>query len=110
VATKNTKKVVEEPKESVDPQAALTAAAQEVFLGKSEMIGIRATFTALTIVDNKVVEVDMGSIQSIPRMNKSGSRGFYLNGKQADPTLVGQANSVRYQIGAHITAVGSKDW
>jgi len=109
-----TKKVetpkAEAPAEKVDPQAALSAIAGQILCGKSGMIAVKATFSALTIVDGNIVEVPMGSIQSPPRQNQSGSRGFYLNGKVADPTVLGQAQGTRFQVGANITAVGSKDW
>ena len=107
-----TAKKVVTPKapKKVDPKEALSTLASEILCGKSGMIAVKATFTALTIVDGEIVEVPMGSIQTPPRENKSGSRGFYLNGKLADPTVLGQAQGTRYQVGANITAVGSKTW
>ena len=113
-----TKKVVtpkaEAPKK-VDPKEALSTLANEIFCGRSGMIAVKATFTAITIVDNEIVEVPMGSIQAPPRTNKvkadgTFSRGFYLNGKLNDPTELGQVSDTKFQIGAHITAVKSAGW
>lgn len=113
-----TKKVVtpktEAPKK-VDPKEALSAIAGEILCYKSGMIAVKATFTAITIVDGEIVEVPMGSLQAPPRNNKpkadgTFSKGFYLNGKLSDPTVLGQANGTKFQIGTHVTAVGSKEW
>lgn len=108
-----TKKVVtpktEAPKK-VDPKEALSTLASKILCGKSGMIAVKATFTAVTIVDGEIVEVPMGSLQTPPRENKSGSRGFYLNGKLNDPTVLGQANGTKFQIGSHVTACHSKEW
>ena len=100
----------EAPVKVANPQAELSALAEQMLCGKSGMIAIRAEFTALTIVDDQIVEVPMGSLQTAPRENKTGSRGFHLSAKLNDPTLIGQAHGTRYQVGANITAVGSKDW
>jgi len=108
VATKSKPAVVAPVK--VDPQAALSDHAAEVFCGKSGMIGLKAAVYALAVVDGKVVEIPMGNLQGVPRVNKTGSRGFFLNGKINDPTLIGQANTTRFQFGGNVTAVGSKDW
>lgn len=94
----------------VDPQAQLSDIAGKILCGKSGLVAIKATFTALAIVDGEIKEVPMGSIQAPPRENKSGSRGFYLNGKLNDPTALGQTQGTRFQVGANITAVGSKTW
>lgn len=114
MATKKSAPKVETPAVEtpvkVDPQAALSTIANEILCGRSGMIAVKAVFSALTIVDGQIVEVDMGSIQAPPRQNKSGSRGFYLNGKLQDPTVVGQANGTRLQVGANLTMVGSKVW
>ena len=113
VKTAMTTKKVVTPKapKKVDPKEALSTLAGKILCGKSGMIAVKATFTAITIVDGgEIVEVPMGSIQTPPRENKSGSRGFYLNGKLSDPTVLGQAQGTRFQVGANITAVGSKTW
>ena len=108
------KKVVtpktEEAPAKVDPQAALSAIAQEIMCGKTDILAVKANFFALTIVDDKIVEVPMGSLQSTVRENKTGSRGVFLNGKLDDPTALGATNGVKYQIGSNITACHSKTW
>jgi len=114
VPPKKSAPAVETPAE-VDPQAALSALSEQILQGKSGMIALKANFTAIAIVDNKVVELPMGSFQSVPRENKpkadgTFSRGFHISGKLSDPTLVGQAHGTRLQVGANITVIGSKAW
>lgn len=114
MATKSPPKKVVTPKagepKQVDPQATLSALAQEIMCGKTDILAVKATFVALTIIDGKVAEVPMGNLQAPVRENKTGSRGVHLNGKLNDPTALGTANGIKYQIGANITACHSKTW
>jgi len=114
VTSKKSAPAVEVPAK-VDPQAALSAHAGQILCGKSGMIAVKATFSALTIVDGEIVEVPMGSVQAPPRDNKvkangTHTRGFFLNTKIADPTLLGQAHGTRFQVGCNVTAVKSAEW
>jgi hypothetical protein len=99
----------------VDPKEALATLGNEIFCGHSGMIAVKAEFTAVTIQGGEIVEVPMGSLQAPPRNNKpkadgTFSKGFYLNGKLLDPTMLGQASGTKFQVGVHVTAVNSKTW
>ena len=101
---------VKKDTEKVDPKEALAEIAGQIMCGKTDILAVSADFFVLTVVDGKVERVPMGSLQAPPRINKSGSRGVYLNGKLNDPTPTGIANGVVYQIGTNVTACHSKEW
>ena len=87
--------------------AALVAQMNEVFAGKSAVVGVNATVTATVIVDGEPSTVVLFEGSGTPKLKDNNKVGCYIQGKGVDASGV---TPLGVQFGLHATWIKSDEY